>query len=432
MRIRLAPIFSLGGRTAPLAWLSVNAAPATKPAAQAGFGLKDRGAHPFAFNDHLAELLEWEEAETYRASWLDLTRRALEPNVFLDPAFALSAVQHLPIAQRPAFLFVWGSGARDNPSDLIGLFALSLPQPGRGHMARIWCTEMMTSGLPLLDRERAYQAVQTMHQYVAARHSHVRSIIIPQMPIEGATRDVFDRHAGIHALPTHVFDRRTRAVASSEVNADEFMSHHVSSRKRKELRRQQRRLEELGELKYTSARSSGEVRNAMERFLTLEASGWKGRKTTALLSDPSTATFARTMARYFAQDGKCSIDALELNGRPIAMGIVLCSNDTAFFWKTAYDEAYAKYSPGVLFSVEMTRRMIANGAHNLINSCAIPDHPMIDHIWRERIVMGEYCTATLNARAKYFASMVSRETSRRRLRGAVKRAYYALLGRRPS
>ena len=55
----------------------------------------------------------------------------------------------------------------------------------------------------------------------------------------------------------------------------------------------------------------------------------------------------------------------------------------AFSFKTAYDEELARFSPGVLLQLEnlalLEREDIA-----LTDSCAAPDHPMIDHIWRDR------------------------------------------------
>jgi CelD/BcsL family acetyltransferase involved in cellulose biosynthesis len=90
--------------------------------------------------------------------------------------------------------------------------------------------------------------------------------------------------------------------------------------------------------------------------LALEESGWKGARRTALLSDGSRAAFARTMTRRLARESKCRIDALMLDDRPIAMAIVLRSRDRAFFWKIAYDEAYAAQSPGAQLALEMIER----------------------------------------------------------------------------
>ena len=83
----------------------------------------------------------------------------------------------------------------------------------------------------------------------------------------------------------------------------------------------------------------------------------------------------------------------------------------------------------MLFSIDMTIDMMTSGTHELINSCAIPNHPMIDHIWHERLEMGDLCVATLGTSPRGFALAVAKEKARRRIRTVAKNAYYAILGR---
>jgi hypothetical protein len=55
----------------------------------------------------------------------------------------------------------------------------------------------------------------------------------------------------------------------------------------------------------------------------------------------------------------------------------------SFSFKTAFDEAYAKFSPGVLIqldNLQLVERADIDGR----DSCAAPDHPMIDSLWGER------------------------------------------------
>jgi hypothetical protein len=55
----------------------------------------------------------------------------------------------------------------------------------------------------------------------------------------------------------------------------------------------------------------------------------------------------------------------------------------AFSFKTAYDEDLARFSPGVLLQLE-NLALLDRDDIALTDSCAAPDHPMIDHIWRDR------------------------------------------------
>ena len=58
----------------------------------------------------------------------------------------------------------------------------------------------------------------------------------------------------------------------------------------------------------------------------------------------------------------------------------------AFSYKTAFDEDYARFSPGVLLQRENLALLERDGI-DWVDSCAAQDHPMIDHFWRERRVI---------------------------------------------
>ena len=96
-----------------------------------------------------------------------------------------------------------------------------------------------------------------------------------------------------------------------------------------------------------------EIPRATEDFLALEASGWKAQRG-ALLGHPSLATFVRSATRLLAREGKCQIHSLELDGKPIAMGVVIESGGRAYFWKIAYDEAWRAQAPGVQLVYALT------------------------------------------------------------------------------
>ncbi len=74
------------------------------------------------------ELLSAEAAASQIGPWRDLVSRSLEPNIFLDPDFALPAAQHVIAARRPALLFVRSAGRGGEAPELIGLAALHLPR----------------------------------------------------------------------------------------------------------------------------------------------------------------------------------------------------------------------------------------------------------------------------------------------------------------
>ena len=82
-----------------------------------------------------------------------------------------------------------------------------------------------------------------------------------------------------------------------------------------------------------------------------------------------------------------AIERILLDGRAIAAAIVLRSGRHAWFWKIAYDESFARFSPGVMMSVVVTDDLLDDLGIVRTDSCATADHPMIDHLWRERLAL---------------------------------------------
>jgi CelD/BcsL family acetyltransferase involved in cellulose biosynthesis len=99
-----------------------------------------------------------------------------------------------------------------------------------------------------------------------------------------------------------------------------------------------------------------------ETFLRLEASGWKGRAGTAIISRRGTDRLYRNAARGFADAGWLRLQLLEVDGTAIA-GDLSCSFAEAFHMiKTAFDERHAAASPGLLMRAESLRSAVEEGA----------------------------------------------------------------------
>jgi hypothetical protein len=74
---------------------------------------------------------------------------------------------------------------------------------------------------------------------------------------------------------------------------------------------------------------------------------------------------------------------------PVAAAIVLRHQDRAFYFKLGVDENFAKFSPGVQLTLDLTRHLCADPAIAVADSTANPGHPMIDPIWRGRLAIGD-------------------------------------------
>ena len=180
-----------------------------------------------------------------------------------------------------------------------------------------------------------------------------------------------------------VVERDVRALLASQLSPENYFEQSLSTKKRKELRRQARRLAEHGELSVDRAETPEAIGAFADTFLALEAQSWKGRAGSSLANDPACARFFRESLLGAAQTGRVEGLSLRLDGEPIAMLATFLTSPGAFSFKTTFDERFARYSPGVLLQKE-NLDLLQRGEIAWCDSCAAPDHPMIDHFWREQ------------------------------------------------
>ena len=155
-----------------------------------------------------------------------------------------------------------------------------------------------------------------------------------------------------------------------------------SGDRRRRLARARRRLEDrLGSPARVVDRAGDPA--AVEAFLELEASGWKGRQGTALRCNRGDAQFFRDMCAALAARGKLQLGSLEVGERVVAMKCNLVSGGAEFCFKSAFDEDLADFSPGVQLEVADMARFEAGDAE-WMDSCTAADNDLINQLWRSR------------------------------------------------
>ena len=206
---------------------------------------------------------------------------------------------------------------------------------------------------------------------------------LPALPEDGALDIALQNVLAETSRPSAIVERTSRAMLASDLSPEDYLAEAMSAKKRKELRRQKKRLAELGELTFERLEGAECIEPWIEQFLSLEASGWKGDAGSALKSDASSYAFFADTMYAAAQAGKLERLALRLDGKPIAMLANFMTAPGAFSFKTAFDEDFARFSPGLLLQIEildlLERKDIA-----WTDSCAIEGHSMIERIWREK------------------------------------------------
>jgi hypothetical protein len=320
--------------------------------------------------------------------WRALADRAIEPNGYYLPGWALAIDASAHGRTDVAALGAW-SDAVPNAARLIGLMpiiplwrAYKIPLP-----ALVSADPYGTLCTPLLDREMPDQAAfRLMRQ---ARDAGAHALILRDVALDGAVMKTFTRVLEQDGMRPRLLQSHARACLDATRNADELLRDALGAKKLKELRRQRHRLAEQGEVNFEVARTPDDVARALETFLILEASGWKAERGTALAQDDGDAAFIRRAVTALAENRQCELVTLRAGATPVAAAIVLRHLDRAFYFKLGVDERFAKFSPGVQLTLDVTRHLCADPAIAVVDSMAAPGHPMINPIWRGRLAIGD-------------------------------------------
>lgn len=323
------------------------------------------------------------------ARWDALVARAAEPNPFFEPWFLLPALKALDRPGRVRLLCLEQDG------EWLGLLPLvAEPRYYRWPVPqwRSWVHANAFLGAPLIAAGAEERFWEALLGHLDERPGSGLFLHLTALPLDGPAAAALHHVADLQGRRVAVVHREERAMMRSGLDAEEYLAAALSGKKRKELRRQHARLAEQGELAVIRQDDSNDIDAWIVQFLSLEGAGWKGAAGSALASAPGTTALFTEALRGAAARGRLQRLALTLDGRPIAMLATFLSAPGAFSFKTAFDERFSRFSPGVLLQRE-NLALLADPRIEWCDSCAAADHPMIDHMWRERRSIGRLSVA---------------------------------------
>lgn len=128
---------------------------------------------------------------------------------------------------------------------------------------------------------------------------------------------------------------------------------------RRELRRRRRRLAEAGPVRTEVISDAPDIEARLAVGFQVEASGWKGRRGTAIDSSPDTRRFYVEVARWAAERRWLRLAFLHVGERPVAFDLSLEHAGVHYLVKTGYDPAFHAYAPGKILRRDMIARAFA-------------------------------------------------------------------------
>lgn len=324
-----------------------------------------------------------------RGRWQDLADDAVDPNPFHEPALLEPAARHLrPRAMR--LLVVERAGA----------WVACLPvQTGPGGVGALiaWRHPYSFLSTPLLRRTAPVDAARALLEPLRARRAALASLpFVAAGPAERALR------TAIAELGLAVAWERRHHRPALQRRPGEVVAL-LSSKRRSELRRNGRRLEEQLGAPLTVRERSGDP-DALQRFLALEAAGWKGERGTALASSDDGRRFFVEMATAFAAAGRLQLRSLEVGDQVVAMSCELIGGDALYGFKSAFDERFRARAPGAWLLHDTAMAFQRDERLRLFDSCSDGGNAFVDHLLPERrelvsLIAGPRWSRPLVARA---------------------------------
>jgi len=204
------------------------------------------------------------------------------------------------------------------------------------------------------DQTRADRALEVLGRYLAG---HRMIVVFNQVP----------ETSKLHALAR---DRRfsaTLRVTEKMASVNYYVElpplledYYASLNKKmlKNLRRINRNLEKLGELRIRRA-TGDTIENDLHSLWALY-NGKLARKNLPAL-DKGTREFYSDFYRELARKGELDFNLLEVDGSPVAINVGFKQKEIYYFYMTMYDDRYYDYSPGNIIVLNQFRYLYDNG-----------------------------------------------------------------------
>jgi CelD/BcsL family acetyltransferase involved in cellulose biosynthesis len=321
------------------------------------------------------------------AAWDDLAQSTVEPNVFYESWHLIPALSLLADKHKVFLVLIWAekiSTNNDNPQ-LIGIFPFEVQEKHARlpisclslwkHPHCFLCTPLIRTGheeacltqlIDWFDRDKSYRIL---------RLSDIRA--------DGPLLRQLERVLQEQRRQTDCTCYE-RALLESKLDGNSYLRKSLSRKSRTEFERQMRRLASLGNLELRHLTQHDNVQEWIKTFLTLEGSGWKGRAGTAINCCKQQTEYLRLILHAAFKNRQLTVSMLTLNEEPIAVRCSFTTNGVAFAFKTAFDERFAKYSPGVQLEFAITRLVLDNPNIAWMDSCSDPKQSLFNRLWTER------------------------------------------------
>ncbi|MBN8499799.1 MAG: GNAT family N-acetyltransferase [Sphingomonadales bacterium] len=318
-----------------------------------------------------------------QAAWQRLTDAAQAVSPFADHWFMKAALQHCDNAAEASLAIV-----ADDAGEWLGVLPVARkPWRGKAPLPNwvAWQHPNQFVGTPLLRTGQAEIFWRALLAGLEAEPGSELAFCVPRMPDDDQIT-----HALLEAciadgreFEIEAFHSRPGLRSGGAIASPPQQQRRIAGLERKLNR-------ELGQPRFAASRDPERIADMIDELLKLEASGWKGRRGSALASSAGTASLFREVALAGAAAGKFEVATLHVGERLLAFSTILIGSARWYGFKSAYDENAARYGPGVLLLDWITRRFSELSPALSFDSCSASGQQPVSRLWSGELGLADY------------------------------------------
>ncbi len=301
--------------------------------------------------------------ESLRAWWDDALRRMPAPSVFITPEFIECSLRHLSGPGDEPWFVVVRRG--DTPVGLLPLVRSTrrhagLPVKVLSHAGTL--NGDRPGLVHLVDAGAVWQAAL---QALFERHADWQLLDLRELdegawPLDSSAFAPWQRHHRLH------IERKVWTHAGYLPLAgtwDDYLASR-SRNARQDFRRRERRLhEDHPDVHIEVIDAPAQIAAAFDRYLAIEARGWKQTANVGLWSDLREHDLHRDLLPRLATSARASVWLLRAGDTDIAGLVRLRQGGIVYERHSTYDPEFARYSPSTQLCMAAVRRSFGTDCH---------------------------------------------------------------------
>jgi CelD/BcsL family acetyltransferase involved in cellulose biosynthesis len=313
-------------------------------------GFRTRTGRSHHDNLHTITVYDFESLRSHTDAWDRLAADVPQKNPYLLPGWIDAAFRHaLGPDERWLCCFAY---IGDRLVGVLPVIARPHPLLGQDYPLLRTFDKHAQSGEALLAPDHAVSAFRALlsevNRQIPKHLSLDMKAVRPSSPLWEAIE------GGVGGYVIRCGRHHSFSFLNVEGDFDAYMA--TLGNMRGNVKRYRKKLESRGKVSFEIKKSHDAKEDFLAEFLSLEASGWKGRNGTAIANRPDSVLFYSALVANFAAQGHLEWHTIRVENDLVAAELGVRFGSALFLPKTAYNEEFADCRPGNILNAEVTRQ----------------------------------------------------------------------------